>query len=84
MVNSCVSSSSYGGGLKQGSIGFKKIGELTADGKNEDDFKNIVRIAKVKLAVVQAKIAVPATRVVTRLNDTYKVTKEHALAPTRQ
>ena len=39
-----------------------------------------MRIVKAKSAVVQAKIAAPATRVVARLNDTHKVAKERALA----
>ena len=39
-----------------------------------------MRIAKATLAVVQAKIAAPATRVVASLNDIHKVTKERALA----
>ena len=52
--------------------------------KNEHELINTVRIAKAKLAVVQAKIAAPATRVVARLNDTHKVAKERALATAQQ
>ena len=45
---------------------------------------NTMRIAKAKLAVVEGKIAAPATRVVARLNDTHKVARERALATARQ
>ena len=45
MANSCVSPGSSGGGLRQGSIGFKKIGELTADEKAEHELIYVVRIA---------------------------------------
>ena len=44
------------GGLKQGSIGFKKISELAADEKCGHELINADRIAKAKLAVVQRKI----------------------------
>ena len=40
----------------QGSIGFKKISELTADEKCENELINAVRMVKAKLAVVQRKI----------------------------
>ena len=84
MANSCVSSGSSGGCFRQGSIGFKKISGLTDDlKKTEHDLIKIMRIAKAKSAVVQAKIAALATSVVARLNDTRKVAKERALATSR-
>ena len=41
----------------QGSIGFKKISELTTDGKCENELVNAMRSAKSELAVVQRKIS---------------------------
>ena len=57
MVVSCARLGSSGRGLWQGSIGFKKISELTADKKAEHELINIVRIAKAKIAAVRRKIA---------------------------
>ena len=82
MITSYISSGSPGGGLRQGSIAFKKISELTAGGKNKHDIIHTMRSAN--LAVVQAKIAAPATRVVSRLKDTRKVAQKRALCIARQ
>ena len=65
-------------------IGFKKISELTADEKHELDLKNSTRITKATLAVVNRKIAEPASRVVARQNDAEKVARERAPATARQ
>ena len=75
------------GGLRQGSIGYKKNGELTADEKCEHEFINSVHVAKAKLAVVQRKIAASAScvaRVVARLSNAPKVARERAVAAARQ
>ena len=87
MVKSCLSPRSSGDGLVQGSIGFKKISELTADEKAEYDLMNVVRIAKAKLAAVQRKNSAPAAPVrvpVARLSAEAKLARERELAAARQ
>ena len=49
MVNFCILPGLSGGGLRQGSIGFKEISELTDDKTGEDDLINVVCIAKAKI-----------------------------------
>ena len=55
MADSDVSPGSSGGGLTQSNISFKKISELTAVEKYENDLKNTVRIAWAKMILVQRK-----------------------------
>ena len=60
------------------------ICELTANEHSQHYLISYMRIAKAKLAAVQAKISASATRVVDRLIDTHKVARERALATARQ